>query len=81
MIRSRPLISMCILIAFHFVYVYISKMPQKVRDFWLPRFRNFKVKFVFSSNSTEGRDLRAHATSVVMKKKKKKTERVEGVNH
>lgn len=56
------------------------RMPKAVRDFWLPRFRNFKVKFVFSANSSEGREVRAFAHSVVMKKKKKKkrAQRVEG---
>mmetsp|Transcript_30615 Transcript_30615/g.57059 ORF Transcript_30615/g.57059 Transcript_30615/m.57059 type:complete len:922 (+) Transcript_30615:69-2834(+) len=56
------------------------KMPQAVRDFWLPRFRNLKVKFVFSANSTEGREVRAFAKSVVLKKKKRKTQRVEEVD-
>jgi hypothetical protein len=51
-------------------------MPKAVRDFWLPRFRNFKVKFLFSANSTEGREVRTH--SAVKKVKKKRSQRVEG---
>jgi hypothetical protein len=55
-------------------------MPQAVRDFWLPRFRNFKVKFLFSANKMEGREVRTHSTSVAkkQKKKKKRTQKVEG---
>jgi membrane protein insertase Oxa1/YidC/SpoIIIJ len=54
-------------------------MPQSVRNFWLPRFRNSKVKFLFSANSLQGREVRSHAKSVAiaaavaaLKKKKKK---------
>ena len=54
-------------------------MPQPVRDFWLPRFRNFKVKFIFSANKMEGSEIRTHANSCIRKKKKKSTSpRVEG---
>ena len=53
-------------------------MPREVRDFWLPRFRNFKVKFLFSASQAQGCEVRTHTKTVVTKKKKKRVQQVEG---